>query len=144
MKAIVEIRLAITDDAVNRCFPIMKQLRPHLVREDFATQVHRQREGGYQLAYLEDSNAVRTVAGFRVEEKLAHGVYLYVDDLVTDVRVRSGGYGAAMLDWLANFARGHGCALLALDSGVQRGRAHRFYFTHGLQISGYRFQQALP
>ena len=121
----------------------MKQLRPHLGRENFATQVRRQRESGYQLAYLEDGNAIRTVAGFRVEEKLAHGVYLYVDDLVTDMQARSGGYGAAMLDWLADFARGHDCASLALDSGVQRGRAHRFYLTRGLQISSYRFQQAL-
>ena len=139
----MKIQLAITDDAIDRCFPVMAQLRPHLARENFATQVRRQRAGGYQLAYLEDGDTIHTVAGFRVEEKLAHGVHIYIDDLVTDAQTRSGGYGAAMLAWLTDFAREHGCASLALDSGVQRGRAHRFYCTRGLQISSYRFQQAL-
>ena len=139
----MEIQLAITDYAVDRCFQVMAQLRPHLEPGNFADQVRRQREGGYHLAYLEDGNAIRTVAGFRIEEKLAHGVQLYVDDLVTDAQERSGGYGAAMLDWLADFAREHQCGSLALDSGVQRGRAHRFYSTRGLHISSYRFQLAL-
>ena len=32
---------------------------------------------------------------------------------------------------------------LLLESGVQRGRAHKFYFNQGLTISSYRFQKDL-
>ena len=35
------------------------------------------------------------------------------------------------------------CRRLTLDSGVQRGRAHKFYFNCGLTISSYRFQKPL-
>ena len=32
---------------------------------------------------------------------------------------------------------------LILDSGVQRGRAHKFYFNSGMTITSYRFEKAL-
>ena len=62
---------------------------------------------------------------------------------ISDAETRSGGGGTAMLDWLADYARQHNCAMLDLDSGVQRGRAHRFYFTRGMQISSYHFRMGL-
>ena len=40
----------------------------------------------------------------------------------------SGGVGKAVIGWLEEEARGQGCTGLHLDSGVQRERAHRFYF----------------
>ena len=52
---------------------------------------------GYRLAFVQDTDGVVAVAGFRVGENLAWGRFLYVDDLVTLPSHRSKGYGAKLL-----------------------------------------------
>ena len=126
-----------------RCYPVMAQLRPHLSLEAFIAQVQRQSLQGFQVAALEDTGLVRAVAGFRIIEMLAHGKFLYVDDLVTDEAARSHGYGAALFDWLLDLARKENCAKFQLDSGVQRFGAHRFYFRQRMRISSYHFSLEL-
>ncbi len=139
----MQVRVAETDADVERCYPVMMQLRPHLTRESLVAQVKRQREReGYQLVYVEDEGQVRALAGFRFQEMLARGWHMYVDDLVTDEMGRSRGYGAFLMDWLVARAREEGCVNLDLDSGVQRFHAHRFYFRQRMTISAYHF--ALP
>jgi GNAT superfamily N-acetyltransferase len=137
------IARAETDAAIARCFPVMQQLRPHLVEADFVARVRRMQGAGFHLAYLEADGVVRAVAGYRYYEKLFSGKNLYVDDLVSDATHRSRGHGRTLLAWLINEARAHGCDQLELDSGVQRADAHRFYFRERLRISAYHFVTAL-
>lgn len=138
-----QIQLALSDLDLDRCFPVMVQLRPHLSREEFIDRVRRQQQAGYQLAYVEAANQIRAVAGFRCLENLYSGRLLYVDDLVTDANDRSQGYGKALLDWLISYAREQGCASFELDSGVHRSLAHRFYFREGMTIASFHFQRSL-
>src|SRR5579862_7964622 len=138
-----KIRVAETDADIERCFPVMSQLRPHLARVAFVETVRRQAEGGFVLAYVEADGAVQAVAGFRQIDNLVGGRILYVDDLVTDAASRSRGYGKALLDWLAERARFAGCQFLELDSGVQRFDAHRFYFVSRMHVSAYHFRLKL-
>ncbi len=134
------IRLATTDADLTRCFPVLQQLRPHLVAADFLARVRRMQAEGFHVALLEDDSAtVRAVAGYRYYDKLFSGRNLYVDDLVTDSASRSRGHGRALLAWLAAEARAHGCVQLELDSGVQRFDAHRFYFRERMHIASYHF-----
>ena len=86
---------------------------------------------------------VRALAGFRLEEMLAYGRYLYVDDLITDESERSRGFGALLFDRLKSIALAEECAALHLDSGVQRCGAHRFYFREGMHIPSYHFSMPL-
>ena len=133
------IALAQSDDEIARCFPVMLQLRPHLVEVDFLPRVRRMQKEGFHLAFLESAGAVRAVAGYRYYDKLHSGRNLYVDDLVTDPDDRSRGYGGKLLAWLTDEARAHGCVQLELDSGVQRFDAHRFYFRERMHVSAYHF-----
>lgn len=135
----MEIRLAESEAAIRRCYPVMAQLRPHLEEEEFVARVRRQEASGYRLAYLAVQGAVRSVAGYRVLEMLVRGRHLYVDDLVTDEAYRSQGYGDELFDWLLAQAREAGCTRLELDSGVQRYGAHRFYFRRMMHIASYHF-----
>lgn len=139
----MEIKLAETDSDVECCFPVMVQLRMHLTPDTFLKRFHKQVSEGYQIAFVLDLGVARAVAGFRIMEMLAYGRILYVDDLVTDESGRSKGYGDALMDWLAAFARAQGCVQLQLDSGVQRFRAHAFYFRKRMHISAYHFAQTL-
>lgn len=137
------VRIAQTDDEIVRCFEVMAELRPHLERREFVGLVHEMASEGYRLAYLEAGGQVVTVAGYRVSTNLWLGRHLYVDDLVTAGDARSAGHGAQMLDWLRMQARAAGCRFFDLDSGTQRGGAHRFYFGKGLTISAFHFSEPL-
>jgi GNAT superfamily N-acetyltransferase len=138
-----EVREALSDAEVAATFPVMHQLRPHLDEEGYAERVRRMRGEGYRLAAVLEGEEVLCVAGFRIVEFLAHGRFLYVDDLVTDEGARSRGSGKLMLDWLASEARDADCEKLQLDSSVGRYDAHRFYFREGMHISSYHFSKAL-
>ena len=102
-------------------------------------QIVRQQAGGYLLAYVESHLAIRSVAGFRYSENLAYGKFMYVDDFVTNSDDRSQGFGKLLFDWLVAAAREQGCGVLALDSGVQRFGAHRFYLDNRMSIMSHHF-----
>lgn len=132
--------LAESDADIAACFPVMAQLRPHLVAADFVPRVRRMTTEGFRLAARADvSGAIRCVAGFRVMDRLFSGRTMYVDDLVTDATVRSQGHGDALFDWLVAHARSLGCVAFTLDSGTQRVDAHRFYLRKRMRISCFHF-----
>lgn len=134
------IELLASDEARARAFPVIHQLRPHLTLESFVAQARRQTESvGWRLAAVVDGQEVLACAGYRISEWLAWGKALYVDDLVTDERRRSGGHGGALFDWLVAEARREGCQSFHLDSGVQRFGAHRFYLAKRMDITSHHF-----
>lgn len=137
------IQLAAKDQEIERCFAVMRQLRPHLQAEDFVAIVRSQMAEGYQLAYLLNGDAIVCVAGFRIQRTLVAGKSLYVDDLATDDSARSHGHGAAMMAWLRQLAVAEGCGEIHLDSGVQRHRAHRFYLNRNMDIVAHHFSELL-
>lgn len=128
-----------TPEEIARCFPVMRELRPHFEIEGFLAQVGRQQRDGYRLAYVEADGVIGACAGFRVLENLAWGRFLYVDDLVTTENVRSRGLGSLLMDWLLAQASAAGCGQLHLDSGVQRFAAHRFYLRERMEITSHHF-----
>lgn len=135
----MNVQLAVLDLQISNCFSVAVQLRPHLEQDTFVDRVERQRQQGYQLAFIQVEAGVVAIAGFRMIENLAWGKILYVDDLVVDEQVRSQGYGEQLLQWLMDYGRQHQCEQLHLDSGVQRFAAHRFYFRQRLTINSYHF-----
>lgn len=137
------IKLAETDEEIAHCFPVMQQLRDHLIEENFLVQVRRMQAEGYHLAFLEDAGEVKALGGFRIFEMFARGRFMYVDDLVTHAADRSKGYGDAMLDWLAEYAKRQACEYLNLDSGVHRFGAHRFYLRKRMDIVCHHFSRKL-
>jgi GNAT superfamily N-acetyltransferase len=136
---LIRISLATNETDIRRCFAVLKQLRPHREETAMVTQIIRQQAAGYLLAYVESEQVVRAVAGYRYGENLAYGKFMYVDDLVTNSDDRSQGLGKFLFDWLVSAAREHGCEVLALDSGVQRYGAHRFYLTNRMDIVSHHF-----
>ena len=134
------IREITTDEDVRRSFQVMRQLRPHLEEDEYVRRVREQRALGYRIAVVEEDGEVRAAAGFRILDMLVQGRHLYVDDLVTDETRRSKGHGGLLFDWLMDEARRNECATLELDSGVQRLRAHAFYFAKRMHISAYHFR----
>ena len=148
IRAVPDIR-ELAEGDTHRAARALLELRPH--RGPAAALVARadaQRPAGYRLVgSFDDGEAdAAAVAGFRVQENLAWGRHLYVDDLVTRAERRGRGHGAALMRWLAAEAGRAGCEQLHLDSGVGADRqdAHRLYFNSGLRIDSYHFARELP
>lgn len=121
---------------------VHRQLRPQLPPA-YADRMATIFAAGARLALVVDGESVLCVALWRLIENTYEGRRLYVDDLVSDETRRSQGAGKMMLDWLEAKAKALGCDVLALDSGVQRDRAHRFYFREGMHITSFSFRKAL-
>lgn len=136
-------RLAISDADILACFPVYRQLRPHLVEDQFVATVHRMHATGFQLAMRMHEERVTAVAGFRIYENLHSGRIMYVDDLVTDDAARSAGHGKALMRWLIEYAKDHRCVSFELDSGTHRHGAHKFYLREGMHISDFHFALSL-
>jgi len=94
----MHIRIASSEQDVLALAPVLLQLRPQYTTESLINQIKKQQLDGYQVAFVEMDNAVVCVAGFVMNEKLAWGKCLYVDDLVTSETMRSRGAGKAMIN----------------------------------------------
>lgn len=140
----MHIELAETDAQIAATFDVMQQLRPHLERAAYVPMVRdMMATEGFRLVAAIDDDEVRAVAGYRFMTMLYCGRLLYLDDLVSDEQFRSRGYGKALLDWLKEEARRHGCSELQLISRTVRESAHRFYFREGLGIECFQFRTKL-
>ena len=142
--------LAVTDDAgavlsagwLAKAEAVHRQLRPNLPA-DYCARMTAIFANGGRMAVVVDGEAVLAVSIWRVIENTSEGRRLYVDDLVSDDAHRSQGVGKCLLGWLEQKAVSLGCDALALDSGVQRAGAHRFYFREGMHIPAFCFRKAL-
>lgn len=139
----MQIKFTETDEEIARCFPVMLQLRPHLIESEFVERIRVQERQNYRLAFVERENKVCAVAGLRVNDNLSWGRFMYIDDLVADETERSQGLGSQLFEWCRDYALRMGCSMLLLDSGVQRFDAHRFYLGKRMSISSHRFSMGL-
>ncbi|SEE24645.1 Acetyltransferase (GNAT) family protein [Rhizobiales bacterium GAS188] len=139
-----DMRHADDEASVVACFPLMRQLRPHLVSEqEFVARWRRQHADGYRILAVWDGENPLALAGYRIQDNLLHGRHLFVDDLVTSESARGGGHGRRLLAQLAAEGRASGCTKLALGAAMGNTLGHRFYFRNGLLATGFGFTMAL-
>ncbi len=140
----IQLKHADTEADWRACFPLMQELRPHLPDSDsFVAQLQRQRTQHYRILAAWGGTTVIGLAGYRLQENLVHGRFVYIDDLVTTADSRSNGIGATLIDAVRNIARDEQCQRLVLDTGMANSLAQRFYFRQGLLASGMHFKQIL-
>jgi GNAT superfamily N-acetyltransferase len=139
-----ELRLADRDEDIAACFPLMRQLRPHLAdRSELLARVRRQGKEGYRLLGAWQGRHPVGAAGYRMQENLIRGRFVYVDDLVVLDSERRNGIGAQLLDEVARLARDAGCSWLTLDTALDNALGQRFYFRWGLLSTALHFGKSL-
>jgi GNAT superfamily N-acetyltransferase len=134
-----EIKLVSGLEQIQRCAPVLRELRTALTGEEIVRRVQQQTNQGYRLVCIATAESVESVAGYRIMQNLHNGKFLYVDDLVTRASSKRNGFADRLFDWLWEQARDQGCSALVLDSGVQRFEAHRFYLKHRMDIAAHHF-----
>ncbi len=133
-----------TDEDYQASFEVMRELRPHLTdAAAFAAQARRQANQGYRLLAAWQDNQVKGLAGYRTQENLMYGNFLYVDDLITTADARSQGVGAELIAATRREAEKLGCAWFVLDTAAENALGQRFYYRQGLLGRGVHFHQAL-
>jgi len=134
--------MLLAPDWLARAEPVHRQLRPALPA-DYAAKMSRVFAEGGRMLVATEAERVLGVAVWRCYESTHQPRQLYIDDLVTDERMRSHGVGRAMLEECRRLARDLDCTALTLDSGTQRQRAHAFYFREGMTIVSFHFAKQL-
>ena len=138
-----EIFIANSNQEIESCFPVFKELRPHLLQEEFLPQIRRQQLQAYQILALRHEGIIKSAAGFRFAEFLAWGKILYIDDLTTMASARSNGFADSLMDWLIDHAKAQQCRGVHLDTGYARHNAHRLYLRKKLQLSSHHMSLEL-
>jgi GNAT superfamily N-acetyltransferase len=141
----VTFRHAETDAEIAACFPTMHELRPHLAdAAELVERVRRQRsEAGYRLLAAWRGEAAIGLAGYRVQEMLVAGRFIYVDDLVVLNAERRGQLGARLLDTVSDEGKRLDCPRLVLDTAIDNSLGQRFYFRYGMLARALRFSKPL-
>lgn len=109
---------------------------------DYAALMAKVTRGG-GLVQLHDGEAVRSLAVWRAFHTTHCGARFEIEDLVTDPDHRSRRHGATLLNWLETKALSLGCETVTLNSATRRAGAHRFYFRHRYEISGFHFSKSM-
>lgn len=125
-------------------FPVMKELRPHLADQaTYIVQVEHQRAQGYRLLAAWQDGAIVGLAGYRLQDNLLYGRFVYVDDLVVTAALHRGGVGQRLLQAVRQQAIALRCQHFVLDTGLHMALAQRFYFRQGLLARGMHFVEPL-
>jgi GNAT superfamily N-acetyltransferase len=141
----LELRHAERDADIEACFTLMRQLRPHLADSmELLTRVRRQEKQSYRLLVAWRGKQPVGAAGYRLQENLIRGRFVYVDDLVVLESERRSGIGARLLDEVARLAKSAGCGWLMLDTALDNALGQRFYFRWGLLSTALHFGRPLP
>lgn len=138
------LRHADTDAELRACWPVMQQLRPHLGgAQDFIERVQRMRSDHYRLLAAWRGTHVLALGGYRLQENLVYGRFVYLDDLVTLDTERGQHWGARILHHVIGIAERAQCNGFVLDTGIANVGAQRFYARQGLANQATRFSLAL-
>ena len=132
-------------DWLPEIFAIHKQLRPAM--NDFTAyeQLLRTMMSENQRLLLVDYGKPPFIgiAMFNMHHNTYQNKMMMLEDLVIDESLRGSNIGSQVLSEIERFGRENGCEHLGLDSGVYRGRAHKFYFLHGYVAESFHFTKAL-
>lgn len=129
---------------LERCYPVMKELRPHLSFEDYISIYNESHiADGYEIVAIEDKGQILAVMGYRFLSDYVRGRHVYVDDLVSTEGARSQGLGAELLKFAEGIAQASGCNSLRLCTGIENDRGVKFYERNGWTKRAFAYTKKL-
>ncbi|TCP36076.1 GNAT family N-acetyltransferase [Sphingomonas sp. BK235] len=139
------LELTAQDDLAG-CVPVMRLLRPHLPDDvvQVVARLRRQMGQGYRLLAIRRQGRPVALAGFRLQENLVFGRFVYVDDVVVDDNERRQGHAERLLSAVRDVAVAANCGIVALDTALSNEAAQRVYHRCGYETVAYHLIQRLP
>ena len=100
-------------------------------------------EGSDILLAVDGNTVVGMLALYVDFLMIRYGLRCWLEDFVVLPSHRSRGVGKALLAAAADWARGHGCTHIQLNSFNARKDAHRFYLANGMRQDSLSFNLRL-
>lgn len=117
-----------TNEDLERCYPILLELRPHLSFADYLSIYQESHTAnGYEIVAIEVDEKIQAVMGYRFLSDYIRGKHIYIDDLVSTEAARSKGMGAELLRFAENVAEQNKCKTLRLCTGIENEGGIKFY-----------------
>jgi ribosomal protein S18 acetylase RimI-like enzyme len=130
---------------LERCYPVMKELRQHLSLEEFISIYFEAHSAdGYELIAIENEGKIQAVMGYRFLTDYVRGRHLYIDDLVSTQSARSQGFGAELLKIAETIAEDNEIKHLRLCAVLENERGIKFYEKNGWTKRAYAFSKTAP
>lgn len=127
-----------------RCYPILKELRPHLSFEDYISIYNESHKAnGYEIVAVEQNDEILAVMGYRFLSDYVRGKHIYIDDLVTSEKIRSMGNGADLLRFAEEIAKTNGLKILRLCTGIENEGGIKFYDRNGWTKTAFAYTKKL-
>ncbi|MBS1968821.1 MAG: GNAT family N-acetyltransferase [Bdellovibrionales bacterium] len=144
MKDITFVKIQNREE-LERCFPVMKELRPHLnVQEYLEIYRHAHAMDGYEILAMEQKGEIIAVMGYRILYDFVRGRHLYIDDLVSTEKMRSQGLGGEMLKQAEVIAKDLHCKSMRLCAVLENDLGIKFYEKHHWTKRAYAFTKKVP
>jgi ribosomal protein S18 acetylase RimI-like enzyme len=136
--------LAKTKADLEKCFPVIKELRPHLSFDEYLEIYNEAHSSdGYEIVAIQQEGQILAVMGYRVLSDFVRGKHIYIDDLISSEKVRSKGLGAKLLTHAEAIAEDLGCKTLRLCTGIENERGVSFYEKNGWTKRAYAYTKKL-
>ena len=116
-----------TQEQWKEAFPVLVQLRTDLTEVLYLDLLQEMQKDGYKLYALYNNEKIVSLVGLSWRINFYNKRHIFIYDLVTDAEYRSSGYGEELLSYIHSWAKEQGADYVALESGLQRIHAHRFY-----------------
>lgn len=123
----VNVRELITKKELLNAFQVLQDLRKDLNEESYLSLLEEMQQDGYRVFALLKREQIVVVSGLAVRTNFYNRRHVFIYDLVTHTDFRSQGYGDILLSHIHKWAKEQDCSLVALESGLFREEAHRFY-----------------
>ena len=129
---------------LEKYFPLMNILRPHLNLEKFL-ELYKAAHAAdsYEIVAAIENDEIVALMGYRVLHDFVHGRHLYIDDLISSPDNRSKGVGAKLLAHVDEIAKDLGCSNLRLCTGIDNNLAKKFYEREGWQFRSVVFKKKI-
>ncbi len=137
----ITMRILSLNDA-NEIIPFAQKLNPAKTSEEllgFLTEMFS--FGNYHCFGLYAGDVLAGITSGWVTVRFYSGKQLEVDNVIVDPGIRSKGLGKTFLGLIEEWAIANGCKTIELNTYVQNGRSHKFYFNLGYNILGFHFQK---
>lgn len=129
---------------LERCYPVIRELRPHLSFDDYISIYEESHAAdGYEIVAIENKGQILAVMGYRFLSDFVRGKHVYIDDLVSTESARSQGLGAELLKFAEKITESTGCKSLRLCTGIENDRGVKFYDRNGWTKRAFAYTKKL-
>jgi len=123
---------------------LIKQLNPNRDAKVLNQRLEQMlNQESYYCFGLYNNDILIGLMGCWISIRLYTGKHLELDNVIIKNKLQSKGYGKLFFDFIENWAMKNEYDAIGLNTYVENGRSHKFYFNQGFEILGFHFQKLL-